>query len=247
MNDRVDTQTPPTLQLDAVTRLYRQNGRSLIIFDAATLTLNRGEAIALVGPSGAGKSSLLHIAGLLDPPDRGQVILCGHPCDNLGDAARSRLRKEKIGFIYQHHYLINEFTALDNVALQLMLLGINRRRARSQAEQLLTTLGLGARLNHRPAALSGGERQRVAIARALIGRPDLILADEPTGSLDSITAADVFTILLEIVHRYGLAVLIATHNEKLAAQADRQIILDRGILHPATINSEAVATHSVIA
>ena len=195
---------------------------------ASTSSLPRGTIAALVGPSGTGKSTLLHIAGLLERPSAGEVAIEGRTCNGLGDAERTRLRRERIGFVYQFHHLLPDFTALENVAMPQLIAGRSRREAQAAATALLGRLGLAARLDHRPARLSGGEQQRVAIARALANRPGLILADEPTGNLDPHTAEEVFAVLLEVVRDTGTAALIATHNPELAARMDATFRLTEG-------------------
>jgi lipoprotein-releasing system ATP-binding protein len=186
--------------------------------------------VALVAPSGTGKSTLLHIAGLLETPDAGRVVIAGHDATGASDSARTALRREKIGFVYQQHQLMPEFSALENVVLPQMIFGTARRTAAVRAAELLEAFGLGARKSHRPQKLSGGEQQRVAIARALANRPALILADEPTGNLDPDTADAVFNELLAVVRGQGAAALIATHNPVLAHRCDRTVTLDHGRL-----------------
>jgi lipoprotein-releasing system ATP-binding protein len=183
-----------------------------------------------VGPSGTGKSTLLHIAGLLERPTAGEVLIDDRPCSGLADAERTRLRRERIGFVYQFHHLLPDFTALENVMLPQLVAGLARREARSRATELLAYLGLAARLTHRPARLSGGEQQRVAIARALANAPALILADEPTGNLDPDTSGMVFEALVRVARESGTAALIATHNPELAARMDATWRLEHGHL-----------------
>ncbi len=196
----------------------------------ADLTLHAGEIVALVAPSGAGKSTLLHVAGLLDRPDSGSVLIEGREAGSLPDAARTAIRRDTIGFVYQFHHLLPEFTALENVVLPQMIAGRGRRAAEDRARVLLSGFGLAARLGHLPGKLSGGEQQRVAIARALANQPKLLLADEPTGNLDVATAETVFSELLAIVRDHGLAALIATHNPDIAARMDRTVTLRDGRL-----------------
>jgi lipoprotein-releasing system ATP-binding protein len=184
--------------------------------------------VALVGPSGAGKSTLLHIAGLLERPDAGDVVLDGRSCGALDDVSRTRIRRHGMGFVYQHHHLLPEFSALENVVLPQLIAGVATATARDHGRRLLDQLGLGDRLTHRPGQLSGGEQQRVAIARALANGPKLLLADEPTGNLDPSTADDVFGMLLGLARRANLAALIATHNPALAARMDRTVVLKDG-------------------
>jgi lipoprotein-releasing system ATP-binding protein len=218
------------LVLRAVTRVYRGDAGELPVLQGADLTVRAGEIVALVAPSGAGKSTLLHVAGLLDRPDGGSVLIQGRDAGGLPDAARTAVRRDTIGFVYQFHHLLPEFSALENVVLPQMIAGRPRRLAQERATELLTTFGLAPRLGHLPGKLSGGEQQRVAIARALANGPRLLLADEPTGNLDVATAETVFAELLSIVREHGLAALIATHNPELASRMDRTITLRDGRL-----------------
>jgi lipoprotein-releasing system ATP-binding protein len=218
------------LRLDAVARTYREGEGQLEVFRDVNLSLAPGELVALVGPSGAGKSSLLHMAGLLEAPSAGEIVIAGAPASSLTDAERTRIRRDTIGFVYQAHHLLPEFTALENVVVPQLIAGKRRKDAEAEAARLLTMMGLENRLTHRPSQLSGGEQQRVAIARALANKPRLLLADEPTGNLDSRTAAGVFDALMAIVRAEGLAVLVATHNLALAAKMDRALILHEGRL-----------------
>ena len=194
------------------------------------LTVDAGDQIAIVGPSGSGKSTLLHVAGLLEKPDGGEVFVGGEPTSNMDDKGRTRLRREEIGFVYQFHHLLPEFSAIENVVMPQIIRGLTKPEARERARQLLDFLGLGARLDHRPAELSGGEQQRVAIARAVANAPSLLLADEPTGNLDPQTAGHVFATLVSIVRASGLAALIATHNMDLAARMDRRVTIRDGLI-----------------
>jgi lipoprotein-releasing system ATP-binding protein len=221
-------QAAAPLRLAGVERHYAQGDERLHILTGADLTLEAGEMVALVAPSGAGKSTLLHIAGLLERPDGGDVIVNGLVSAELDDAARTRLRRETIGFVYQSHYLLGEFTAIENVMMPQMVGGLDRGEARKRAGELLRLLGLGERATHRPAALSGGEQQRVAIARAIANAPRVLLADEPTGNLDPPTAERVFAMLGAIVRATGLAALVATHNLDLAKRMDRRVTLHEG-------------------
>jgi lipoprotein-releasing system ATP-binding protein len=225
--------TGPALALDGIVRRFRQGGERLEVLAGASLSVNAGEAVALVGPSGAGKSTLLQIAGLLERPDDGEVSIAGHACNRLGDAQRTAIRRRRIGFVYQYHHLLPEFSALENVVIPQMIAGRPRREAAERAKRLLTHVGLAQRLTHRPARLSGGEQQRVALARALANRPLLLIADEPTGNLDPNTAAQVFALLIDLVRRGGLAALIATHNHELARRMDRVLALHDGIVSAA--------------
>ena len=218
------------LRLDAVARTYREGEGQLEVFRNVNLSLAVGELVALVGPSGAGKSSLLHMAGLLEAPSAGEIVIAGAPASSLTDAERTRIRRDTIGFVYQAHHLLPEFTALENVVIPQLIAGKRRKDARVEAARLLTLMGLQDRMTHRPSQLSGGEQQRVAIARALANKPRLLLADEPTGNLDPRTAAAVFEALIAIVRSEGLAVLVATHNLALAAKMDRALILHEGRL-----------------
>ena len=218
------------LELRGVRRVYRQAGTELRVLDGVDLVLRPGEVLALVGPSGAGKSTLLHLAGLLERPDAGAVLIGGEDCGSLTDDRRTLLRRSHIGFVYQFHHLLPEFSALENVMLPQMIAGASRRRARGKATELLDTVGLGGRASHRPARLSGGEQQRVAIVRALANDPKLLLGDEPTGNLDHATGDSVLETLLGLVRRTGLAALIATHNLDLARRLDRILALEDGRL-----------------
>jgi lipoprotein-releasing system ATP-binding protein len=220
----------PVLQLVELRRTFHQGGREIPVLHGASAELFPGEAVALVGPSGAGKSTLLHIAGLLETPDGGRVIVNGYDCAELGDADRTRMRRGTMGFIYQFHQLLPEFSALENVIIPQMIAGSSKRAAAKRATQLLELMGLGERLDHRPAQLSGGEQQRTAIARALANAPRLLLADEPTGNLDPETSAHVFHELLEMIRHTGVAALIATHNFDLARRMHRVLRLQNGVL-----------------
>ncbi len=216
------------LVLVAVQRTYRSEAGDLPILLGADLTLRAGEIVALVAPSGAGKSTLLHVAGLLDRPDAGSVMVGGVDAGSLPDSGRTAVRRDTIGFVYQFHHLLGEFTALENVVLPQMIAGRSRREAEVRAQTLLASLGLAERRAHLPGKLSGGEQQRVAIARALANRPKVLLADEPTGNLDVATAEAVFSELLATVRGQGVAALIATHNPALAARMDRTVTLRDG-------------------
>lgn len=218
------------LQLDQITRSYQQGETTLEIFRSLDLSIAPGELVGLVGPSGAGKSSLLHIAGLLEAPTSGAVLIGGQQATGLPDSERTRLRRDRIGFIYQAHHLLPEFDALENVVLPQRIAGVSRLQAIEEGKRLLNSLGLGQRLDHRPMQLSGGEQQRVAIARALANRPRILLADEPTGNLDPRTSGGVFDALLALVRNEGVAALIATHNHDLASRMDRVLTLNEGQL-----------------
>jgi lipoprotein-releasing system ATP-binding protein len=231
MNDsRSSIGGEPALALHNVTKTYKQPRGSLTVLKDVTLGVYPGEMVALVGPSGAGKSTLLHIAGLLDRPTEGEVVLRGEVCSKLGDADRSRLRRRGLGFVYQYHHLMPEFSALENVIIPQMILGVEKRVAKARARELLEALGLKDRENHRPSRLSGGEQQRVAIARAVSNGPFCLLADEPTGNLDQVTANTVFSALHSLVHVAGIAALVATHNMELAHRMDRIVVLHNGSL-----------------
>ena len=220
----------PVLKLEALRRSFRQGEREIAVLNGASAELRRGEAVALVGPSGAGKSTLLHIAGLLETPDRGHVLVNGEDCSRMDDDARTRVRRREMGFIYQFHQLLPEFSALENVVIPQLIQGRTKRDAVARARELLTGLGLGERVDHRPAELSGGEQQRIGIARALANEPKLILADEPTGNLDPKTSEVVFHDLIELVVRSGVAALIATHNMDLARRMHRVLRMENGLL-----------------
>ena len=215
------------LRLQGVQRTYRSEAGALPVLRGVDLALAAGEIVALAAPSGAGKSTLLHIAGLLDRPDGGSIFIAGRDAGTLSDAARTAIRRDTIGFVYQAHHLLAEFTALENVMLPQMIAGARARRRRARLE-LLGAFGLGPRAQHLPGKLSGGEQQRVAIARALANAPAVLLADEPTGNLDVATAGVVFEELLRVVREHNVAALIATHNPDLAARMDRTVTLRDG-------------------
>jgi lipoprotein-releasing system ATP-binding protein len=225
----------PILKLDDVRRTFKQGPREITVLQGANAELMPGQAVALVGPSGAGKSTLLHIAGLLESPTSGRVVLNGRDCAELSEAERTRLRRQSIGFIYQFHQLLPEFSALENVIIPQLIMGKTRRAAEKRARELLTGLGLGARVDHRPAELSGGEQQRTAICRGLANEPKLLLADEPTGNLDPKTSEYVFRELIDLIRAQGVAALIATHNLELAGRMDRVLRLEDGKLVDATV------------
>lgn len=218
------------LRLEGVTRAFKQGTREITVLQGVNAELRKGQAVALVGPSGAGKSTLLHIAGLLESPSSGKVIINGRDCAKLSEADRTRLRRQEIGFIYQFHQLLPEFSALENVVIPQMILGRRRRDAEVRARELLGSLGLGERVDHRPAELSGGEQQRTAICRGLANAPKLLLADEPTGNLDPHTSEYVFQELLALIRHHGVAALIATHNMDLARRMDRVLKMQDGQL-----------------
>ena len=218
----------PVLELKGLKKAYR--GGEIAVLRGADLVVRPGEVVALVAPSGAGKSTLLHIAGLLDTPDTGDVRLAGRDMGGLGDKARTEARRRDIGFVYQFHHLLPEFTAAENLVLPQLANGVSRAEADARALDLLGTVGIAPRAGHRPAALSGGEQQRVAICRALANAPKLLLADEPTGNLDPETSDVVFSALMDLVRTTGLSALIATHNHALAARMDRVLRMENGVL-----------------
>jgi lipoprotein-releasing system ATP-binding protein len=241
MNDRIATQQmktgiageeaaeqEPILRLQGVGRRYRQGDVTLHILKEAELAIWPGQSVALVAPSGAGKSTLLHIAGLLEHPDAGEVYIDGMATSTLPDAERTRIRRVEVGFVYQFHHLLMEFSALENVIIPQMVRGLGQSEATRRAADLLGYLGLKERLRHRPAELSGGEQQRVAIARAVANAPRVLLADEPTGNLDPHTSEHVFSALTQLVQASGLAVLVATHNMDIAARMDRRVTIRDG-------------------
>ena len=223
-------QQTPVVFLHEVERRYHQGDAVLEILKGGDLAIWPGQSVALVAPSGAGKSTLLHIAGLLEHADGGEVFLDGEPTAALSDAARTRLRRNSIGFVYQAHHLLPEFSAIENVMLPQMVRGLGRSEARKRASELLSYLGLGERLTHRPAELSGGEQQRVAIARAVANVPRLLLADEPTGNLDPKTSDHVFHALSQLIRASGLTVMLATHNMDIAARMDRRVTIRDGLI-----------------
>jgi lipoprotein-releasing system ATP-binding protein len=222
----------PALALRGIRRTFRQGRTELEILKGVDLSVRPGEVVALVGPSGAGKSTLLHIAGLLESADSGTIEVCGQDCSTMNDEQRTLMRRHNLGFVYQHHHLLPEFSALENVIIPQIISGIPHKDAKGRAAEILKWMGLEERLTHRPARLSGGEQQRVAIARALSTAPKVLLADEPTGNLDPHTADEVFSILLRLAKGAGLAALIATHNPALAARMDRTLRLTDGFLFP---------------
>ncbi|MDX3929053.1 MAG: ABC transporter ATP-binding protein [Shinella sp.] len=222
MNTRV------ALQLSGVERHYGQGETVLSILKGADFTLKSGEIVALVAPSGTGKSTLLHVAGLLEKPDAGEVMVNGVSCGDLADEQRTAIRRGEIGFVYQFHHLLPEFSAIENIMMPQLIAGLSKPEARARAAQLLDYMRIGHRGEHRPSELSGGEQQRVAIARAVANAPLVLLADEPTGNLDPETAGYVFEALEALVRQSGLAALIATHNHELAGLMDRRVTIDDG-------------------
>lgn len=226
----MDTKPSPVLRLERLERAYTQGNRRIEVLKGASASFFPGETVALLGPSGAGKSTLLHIAGLLERPDGGQVLINGVDCGRLSDNEQTRMRRMEVGFVYQFHHLLPEFSALENVVLPQLILGLSRKEADARAKDLLSSLGLAERWDHRPAQLSGGEQQRVAIARAVANGPKVLLADEPTGNLDPPTAERVFEQLLKLVRQSGVAAVVATHNLDLAARMNRTLRLMDGLL-----------------
>ena len=233
----------PQLRLERLERGYTQGNRRIEVLKGASASFFPGETVALLGPSGAGKSTLLHIAGLLERPDKGAVIINGVECGKLSDSEQTRMRRMEVGFVYQFHHLLPEFSALENVVLPQLILGLTREKAEERGRELLKSLGLDERWDHRPAELSGGEQQRVAIARAVANDPKVLLADEPTGNLDPPTAERVFEQLLTLVRRSGVAAVIATHNLDLAARMDRILRLSDGLLIEEEVVVAKVATN----
>ncbi|HEX5999327.1 MAG TPA: ABC transporter ATP-binding protein [Hyphomicrobiaceae bacterium] len=221
----------PVLQMRDVRRVFKQGDREITVLKGVNADLYPGQAVALVGPSGAGKSTLLHITGLLETADSGKVFINGHDCSRMSDAERTRVRRVEMGFVYQFHQLLPEFSALENVVMPQLIRGTGWGQAASRATALLKMLGLGERLDHRPAQMSGGEQQRTAICRALANSPKLLLADEPTGNLDPSTSALVFRELISLIEHTGVAALIATHNMDLARCMHRIWRLENGALH----------------
>ncbi|GHB35576.1 lipoprotein-releasing system ATP-binding protein LolD [Pseudovibrio japonicus] len=218
----------PVLSLKNVVRSYDEGNSKLEILKGADLDLYEGEMVALVAPSGAGKSTLMHLAGLLEMPQSGEIVIGGRECSKLNDEARTAIRRTEVGFVYQFHQLLPEFTALENIALPQMICGLKRKDAEERARQLLSYMRLAERESHRPSELSGGEQQRVAIARAVANAPRVLLADEPTGNLDPKTSQYVFEALTALVRASGVAALLATHNMEIAKQMDRRITLQDG-------------------
>src|ERR1700709_2797025 len=220
----------PVVYLHEIKRQYTQGETTLTILNGARLALGSGQSVALVAPSGSGKSTLLHIAGLLETPDDGEVYVAGTPTSQLSDIERTHIRRTDIGFVYQQHRLLPEFTALENVMLPQMIRGLKRAETIKRSTEILAYLGLGERITHRPSELSGGEQQRVAIARAVANAPRVLLADEPTGNLDPHTADHVFQALMQLVRATGLAAVIATHNMELARRMDRRVTIRDGVV-----------------
>jgi lipoprotein-releasing system ATP-binding protein len=232
---RVAEPAPPVLALEGVVRAYVTGAGTLTVLNGVDLTVKSGELVALVAPSGVGKSTLLHVAGLLEKPDAGEVRIQGRKASGLNDLERTAMRRRDIGFVYQFHHLLPEFTALENIVMPQLIAGLGKKEAEARARQLLGYMRIEARADHRPAELSGGEQQRVAIARAVANGPRILMADEPTGNLDPKTSDHVFDGLDALVRQSGLAALIATHNMSLAARMDRTITLQDGKVVPAQI------------
>ena len=220
----------PILQLQNIKRWFGDGENRLYVLNGVNLTINAGEIVALTGPSGSGKSTLLYQTGLLDTPSNGQIFLSGQACAEMKENQRTLMRRKYLGFVYQAHLLLPDFTALENVMMPLLIAGVSKKQAEERAEYLLSKMGLSHRLKHRSGELSGGEQQRTAIARALANKPALLLADEPTGNLDPSTSEKVFSELLSLVRETGLSALIATHNPELAQKMDRRVHLETGIL-----------------
>ena len=224
------SESEAALDLRAVAKSFQQGGVVLRVLRQIDLQIQPGETVALLGPSGSGKSTLLHIAALLERPDGGSVRVCGTDCSGMSDGARTLVRRDRLGMVYQFHHLMPEFSALENVMMPILIKRQSQDAARQRAYDLLQNFGLGERLEHRPARLSGGEQQRVAIARAIANQPAILLADEPTGNLDQQTADTVFDNLMELVRQHELAALIATHNFDMAKRMDRVVTLQDGVL-----------------
>jgi len=218
------------LEMHDIHRHFIQGGKDLHILQGVNFTLNKGEVVTLVGASGSGKTTLLQIAGLLDGMSTGEVTIDGRACSNLSDNKRTRIRRHDVGFIYQFHHLLPEFSAIENVILPQIIAGVSKAKARIRASEMLEKMGMGKRFDHRPSELSGGEQQRVAIARALVGKPKILLADEPTGNLDEATGNGVMNELLRLSREEGISALIATHNIDLARKMDRCVSLHNGVL-----------------
>ena len=222
----------PVLALQSIGHTFHQGREYLQVLRGVDLEIAPGEIVGLVGPSGSGKSTLLHIAGLLEATQGGETFVCGEACSKMNDDERTRVRRDHLGFVYQHHHLLPEFSAIENIMIPQIISGLSRRDSRERSRELLEWMGLSARGTHRPARLSGGEQQRVAIARAIATTPKLLLADEPTGNLDPYTADEVFNVLLKLSREANLSALIATHNSDLTAKMDRVVRMENGVLVP---------------
>ena len=220
------------LEVRGLTKAFREGGRTLEVLRGVELTVTTKDRLAIIGASGSGKTTLLQLLGGLDQPTAGEVIVCGQSMGALNDSERGKLRNRKLGFVYQFHYLLPEFSALENVAMPLLIRGVGSTEAMGKAEKLLVRIGLLERLHHRPSKLSGGERQRVAVARALITGPSVVLADEPTGNLDRPTGARLFDLMLELNSDLGTSLVVVTHDSALAARMDRILKLEDGLLKP---------------
>ncbi len=238
MNKRYDTNNGPVLRAQQVGKVYQEGSLQTPVLQNVSFELHRGETLAIIGASGSGKSTLLHILGGLDTLSHGEVEVDGHRLSSLSDAERGAVRNRSMGFIYQFHHLLPEFTALENVAMPLLIRGRPIPEARAEAGELLRRVGLGHRLAHRPAELSGGERQRCAIARALVTRPAVVLGDEPTGNLDESNAAQVYQLMLELNREAGTALILVTHDRRLARRMDRTLELVSGVLQPAAAEAD---------
>ncbi|KZX55333.1 MAG: ABC transporter ATP-binding protein [Pseudomonadota bacterium] len=225
-----DLGVKPVVELKALTRSFEQGGERIDVLRGVDLAIRPGEIVALLGPSGSGKSTLLQAVGLLEGGFGGEIVIAGHSAEKSNSRARTALRRDHLGFVYQFHHLLPDFDALENVVLPQLVAGTPRAEAEARAQELLVALGLGHRLDHRPSQLSGGEQQRVAVARGLANKPDLVLADEPTGNLDEVTSDRVLAEFLSLVRGEGSAALIATHNERLAQKMDRVVRLHEGLL-----------------
>ena len=225
-----DLGVKPVVELKALTRSFEQGGERIDVLRGVDLAIRPGEIVALLGPSGSGKSTLLQAVGLLEGGFGGEIVIAGHSAEKSNSRARTALRRDHLGFVYQFHHLLPDFDALENVVLPQLVAGTPRAEAEARAQELLVALGLGHRLDHRPSQLSGGEQQRVAVARGLANKPDLVLADEPTGNLDEVTSDRVLAEFLSLVRGEGRAALIATHNERLAQKMDRVVRLHEGLL-----------------
>ena len=225
-----DLGVKPVVELKALTRSFEQGGERIDVLRGVDLAIRPGEIVALLGPSGSGKSTLLQAVGLLEGGFGGEIVIAGHSAEKSNSRARTALRRDHLGFVYQFHHLLPDFDALENVVLPQLVAGTPRADAEARAQELLVALGLGHRLDHRPSQLSGGEQQRVAVARGLANKPDLVLADEPTGNLDEVTSDRVLAEFLSLVRGEGSAALIATHNERLAQKMDRVVRLHEGLL-----------------